>query len=188
MQASKTTDKDVVTALKLLWYIMTAFIVVVVLLRLTGAYDLNAHIYEIELNKWQSYAACWALYLLDVFIFLKIPTNESNKKIFIISFIWFLSGSILSYFVPFISYLEFIFLLVTPFIITRKWKVLVGTILLLIFYSIVQRLFVYGLLGSLTEYNKNDALLIVCLMLYYQVWVVVSYLNIKIFKEAKINE
>lgn len=163
---------------------MTAFIIIVFLLRIIGIYDLNAHIYDIELNKWQSYAACWFLYFVDVFIFLKIPTQASNKKVGIISLLWLIIGTCLSSF-SFIIYLEFIFLLVTPFVITRKWKVLVFTILLLIIYSIVQRLFVYGLLGSLTQYNKHDALMSICLILYYQVYTIVSYLNIKILRRKK---
>lgn len=164
---------------------MTIFIIVVVFLRITNIYDINAHIYAVELNVWQGYLACWILYAIDVFIFLKIPTNKSTKLLLVISIIWCVIGNLI-WNSMIVKILEFIFLLVTPFILTRKWKVLLYIIILLATYSVVQLLFVYGLLGSLTEYNKYDALMIICLMLYYQVYVIVSYLNIKMLRRRKL--
>lgn len=184
MPKRKTTDNDLNISLKALWFVMTAFIIIVFLLRIIGIYDLNAHIYDIELNKWQSYAACWFLYFVDVFIFLKIPTQASNKKVGIISLLW-LIFTLIIWDQIMIGYLEFIFLLITPFVITKKWKVLVFTIILAVGYNLVQRLFVYSLLGTLTDYNKQDALMIICLLLYYQIYIAVSYLNIKILRRKK---
>lgn len=157
---------------------MTIFIIVGSLLRITGVYDLNAYIYDLEINKEVGLAVQAVLYIIDVFLFFKITTNKSNAKLLTISVIWTLiANGILSFKV--VNILEPIFLLLVPFILTRKLKSIPLILVISILYNIVQRVFIYCLFGNLDIMNKYDTLILIGMIGYYQLYILFSFINLR---------
>lgn len=178
MPKRKTTDNDLNTFYLAAWITMTIFIIVGSLLRITGAYDLNAYIYDLEINEKVGLAVQAVLYIIDVFLFFKITTNKSNTKLLTISVIWTIVMN-LFFKANIVQILEPIFLLLVPFILTRKLKSIPLILAISILYNIVQRVFIYCLFGNLDIMNKYDTLIAIGMIGYYQLYILFSFINLR---------
>lgn len=169
---------DLKSCILVTWLTMTAFIIVAFLLRLSNTYEVDAHLYDVTLRPLVGNIVCWVLYAIETFIIFRFLTKLKNWQLLLISIGWTILVNII-WNTTVVGILEMIVILIIPAVINKHIKYVLYSILLFLFMYLVQRIFVYSLLGSSDATLKYDYISNIAMMLYLRTYFIFTYINLR---------